>query len=314
VRVLIVTPARAGSTLGNRATALRWQRHLRALGHRVSIATTYREGPWDVVFALHAKKSASAVFAARARGTPCVLAMTGTDLYRDVARSARARRALVEADRIVVLHERGADDLPSAVRSKVRVVEQSAVVAPRTRRGFDVVVVGHLRAVKDPFRAAMAARRLPESSAIRVVHVGGALTDAMQRRAEREMRVNRRYVWLGERAPAAARAWIARARVLVLSSQMEGGANVLSEALVAGTPILASRIPSSVGVLGHDYPGFFPVGATDALVRLLLRVESEPGFLSALRRAGRARRARFAPQCEQATLRALLRELDFAKP
>jgi len=306
VRILIVTPAPPGSRLGNRATALRWRRLLVELGHRVTIATELHDG-FDVVVALHARKSAEAV----ARATVSViLAMTGTDLYRDIDSSSEAVRSLALAARIVVLHPDGAGALPRGVRSKVRVIEQSAVPASkRKRREFDVVVVGHLRDEKDPFRAAEAARFLPADSRVRVVHVGGALSDEFRARAEREQRENPRYVWLGERSPAATRALIASSRLLVLSSVMEGGANVLSEALVARTPILASRIHSSVGILGAKHPGFFPVGDTRRLARLLARAEDDALFYRALVRAGDAVRSRFRPARERAAWRALLAEV-----
>lgn len=301
-----MTPAKVGSTLGNRATALRWQRLLRELGHRVTIANDWVDARWDVMVALHAKKSAAAV---RAATCPVVVAMTGTDLYRDVARSAAARRSLSLADRIVVLHVRGAADLARHLRAKVRVIEQSAVMPRARRRPYEVVVVGHLRSEKDPFRAAMAARKLASSSKILVVHIGGALSAAMEARARREAKTNPRYVWLGELSPAATRRAIARAWMLVLSSRMEGGANVLSEALVARTPILASKIASSVGVLGA-HPGFFPVGDTAALTALLARAEREPAFYRSLLRAGNARRSRFSEARERAAWRALLAEVS----
>jgi putative glycosyltransferase (TIGR04348 family) len=305
MRILIVTPAPPRSRLGNRITALRWRRILVELGHRVTIATELRDG-FDVVVALHARKSADAV----ARATvPVVLAMTGTDLYRDVGSSAAAARSLALAAKIVVLHPDGGLALPRAVRSKVRVITQSAIAASaRRRREFDVVVVGHLREEKDPFRAAEAVRGLEDSNA-RVVHVGRALDEGMRRRAEREQRENPRYVWLGERSPAATRGLIASARLMVLSSIMEGGANVLSEALVARTPILASRIPSSVGVLGADHPGFFRVGDTGALTRLIRRAETDPQFYRALVRAGDKRRPLFRPARERVAWRALIAEV-----
>jgi putative glycosyltransferase (TIGR04348 family) len=306
VRILIVTPARPGSKLGNRVTALRWQRALRALGHRVRIESELVGGRFDVVVALHARKSARAVVEAP---VPVVLAMTGTD-YGDLRRSAAARSALAHADRIVVLHELGARELPREVRSKVRVIEQSAIMPAPRRRGFDVVVVGHLRSEKDPFRAAHAARALPPSSRIRIVHIGGALSEPMRVAAEREMARNPRYLWVGEKSPAATRRAIADAKLLVLSSRIEGGANVLSEALVARTPILASRIASSVGVLGADYPGFFPLGDTAALTRMLVRAESDPAFYRSLVRASARRRSRFLPSRERAAWRALLSELS----
>jgi glycosyltransferase involved in cell wall biosynthesis len=99
-----------------------------------------------------------------------------------------------------------------------------------------------------------------------------------------------------------------RARLLVLPSRMEGGANVISEAVVAGLPVVASDIPGSVGLLGRDYPGYYPVEDTQALRALLLRAESDPAFYQGLETACAGRRHLFTPEGEQARWAALLGE------
>ena len=38
---------------------------------------------------------------------------------------------------------------------------------------------------------------------------------------------------------------------------MEGSCNAMCEALVLGTPVIASRISGLIGTLGQDYPGYF---------------------------------------------------------
>ena len=63
-RITIITPAGHGSKRGNRVTALRWAGLLRQLGHRVSIATEWRDHAVDVLITVHAIKSATAVLAA----------------------------------------------------------------------------------------------------------------------------------------------------------------------------------------------------------------------------------------------------------
>ncbi|MGH7857663.1 MAG: glycosyltransferase, partial [Candidatus Binatia bacterium] len=217
-----------------------------------------------------------------------------TDVYRDIHRDPRARAILGRAWRIIVLQPLARDELPRRLRSRVRVIYQSAPPPHRRRRHaggtFDVCVIGHLRPEKDPLRAAMAVRRLPESSRIRVLHAGKAMSSGIGRRARRETARNPRYRWLGEIRPGEARALLARSRLMVLSSRMEGGANVVSEALAARVPILASRIAGSEGLLGPAYPGFFPVGATRELAALLSRAEKDALFLAGLARAC-ARRA-----------------------
>ena len=101
-------------------------------------------------------------------------------------------------------------------------------------------------------------------------------------RAREEMRINQRYEWLGEQSRSRVRRILAKSRLCVLSSRMEGGANVLSEAVVHSIPILASRIDGNVGILGADYPGYFAVGDTKQLAQLLTRAETCAEYLPEL--------------------------------
>jgi putative glycosyltransferase (TIGR04348 family) len=315
VKVLIVCPSPARSQHGNRVTALRWSGILRALGHRVRIAERFTRQDCDLLIALHARKSAGSVEAfRRARPEhPIVVTLTGTDLYRDLRRSKRARRALAVARRVVLLQPLGLRELPPPIRRKACVIYQSAthlLKRPRPAQdAFEIAVVGHLRPVKDPMRAALAARRLPASSRIRIVHLGKAMTRALEQRARAENERNPRYRWLGERPRHETLARLARARLLVLPSRMEGGANVISEAAVAGVPVVATRIAGSVGLLGTDYPGYFAPGDTTGLARLLWRAERDPAFYARL--AGRCRESArlFEPSRERAAWRRLLTEL-----
>jgi putative glycosyltransferase (TIGR04348 family) len=317
VRVLLVCPFPAGSRLGNRVTAVRWRTLLSELGHAARVTTGLPTGGYDVLVALHAFKTAAAVQRSREQHPEraIVVALTGTDLYRDIRVEPEARRSLALADRLVVLHDEAWRAVPSAVRRKVRVVRQSADPVPRSsarpaaRTTFDVALVAHLREEKDPLRAAIAARALPSTSRLRIVHAGRALSEEFRRAAEDEQAANPRYVWRGELSPSRARRLIADSRLLVLTSVTEGGANVLGEAIVSGTPVLASRIPACVAALGADYPGLFPTGDTRALTRLLARAERDAAFRATLARATRARRPLFTRSAEMAAWRSLLTEL-----
>lgn len=214
----IVTPAPPRMQSGNRITALRWKHLLQSLGHRVRVQNESIQISFDVLIALHAKRSYDAIrrFHQQHPDRPLIVALTGTDLYRDLKSSRRAWESLEMASHIVALQPEALKELPRHLRRRAHVIfqsvnsdiihhwgERTALTAIRrtpfaTRDPFTVCVVGHLRYVKDPFRAAMAARCLPASSHIQIVHIGGALTVAMQRRAEREMKINPRYQWLGE--------------------------------------------------------------------------------------------------------------------
>ncbi len=316
LRVCLICPAPPGSRQGNRITAVRWARILRSLGHAVTIGSTCRDAA-DMLVALHARKSAPAVrdFRARHPERRVVVALTGTDLYRDLGRSRAVWRSLVTADRLVVLQPLALRALPRAVRPKARVIHQSSAGGGRrprlqkSRTWFDVCVLSHLRAIKDPFRAAIAVRRLPTDSRVRVLHAGGALTAPAARRARVEESRNPRYRWLGERSHAAALALLARSRLLVLGSRAEGGANVIGEAAVRGVPVVASRIDGNLGLLGAAYPGFFAPGDTAALTALLRRAETDPAFSRRLKAGVRRIAPLFHPLQERRGWRALLTEL-----
>lgn len=316
MRIQIACPAPARARTGNGVTARRWRRILRSLGHRVEIVSGYAGDRCDALVALHARRSAGAVVGfRRARPeAPLVLALTGTDLYCDLPRSARARRSVELASRLVVLQPAALAELPPEARGRARVIFQSAVGSrgriERVRTRFDVAVVGHLREVKDPFRTEEAVRGLPEGSRIRVLHVGGALEPGMAREARARVASNPRYLWLAERPGWETRRLVARSRLLVLSSRVEGGANVISEAIVSGVPVLSSRISGSEGLLGSRYAGFFPVGDTAALRSLLRRAEADAAFLRDLRSWCRARRGLFAPARERRSWKDLLAELS----
>ena len=270
----------------------------------------------DLLVAIHAWRSAASVAAFRARHPtrPLVVLMSGTDIYRfQHSHPEETAASMAAADRLVGLHDLVADDLPAELRSKLRIIHQSALAlrGPRSpsRRTFDVCVVGHLREEKDPFRAARAARGVPAESNLRIVHLGKPHDSGYARQAHEEMAANPRYVWRGEVPRWQVRRTFARCHAMVMSSIMEGGANVVSEAVVAGVPVIASRIPGNVGLLGADHPALYPPGDTDALRALLHRAETEPGFLDAVRAHGDARRDRFSPDHERAAWAALLGEL-----
>jgi glycosyltransferase involved in cell wall biosynthesis len=101
---------------------------------------------------------------------------------------------------------------------------------------------------------------------------------------------------------------------MVISSRMEGGANVVSEALAHGVPVIASRIPGNIGMLGRDYAGYYAPGNERALARLLWRAESDPAYYRLLKAQCRARRHLVTVERERESLRRLLAELAPEKP
>jgi putative glycosyltransferase (TIGR04348 family) len=318
-RIGIATPAPPGSRRGNRVTAERWATLLRGLGNDVEVIERYGDEPFDLLIILHAGRGAASVrrFRELYPSRLLVVAVTGTDIYTDAFDAAEVARTLATADRVVVLQPRTAEDLPAAVRPKVRVIVQSA--EPPARRepprldAFEIAVVGHLRPVKDPFRAAEASRLLGPESKVRIVHLGEAMTPDMRERARGEAATNPRYEWLGDLPHDDALAVMARCRLVALTSLSEGGPAVIPEAIVAGVPVIASRVAGCVGMLGDNYPGLFPPGDTPALARLFCRAEREPGFYEALRAACDHLRPRFETAAERAAWAALLAELGVGR-
>jgi putative glycosyltransferase (TIGR04348 family) len=291
VNVRLITPTDLGSRAGNEVTAVRWASILRELGHETVIAHEYRGESTDVLIALNAYRSAGAVedFRQRHPDRPLIVALTGTDLYRFVRSHPDATLRSIElADRLLVLNHLAHKVVPETAHAKLFLIYESARPLPGERRPsvrhFDVCVIGHLRDEKDPLRTALAVRDLSNGSRIRVLHFGAAHTEQWARTARAEMQRNRRYRWFGEVPHWRVRRALGRCRLMGLTSTMEGGPNTLSEAIVAGVPVISSDVDGAIGVLGEDYPGYFPVGDTEALRHRLVRAETDPVFLEQLER------------------------------
>ncbi len=313
MHIALITPYGADSQNGNWHTAARWAQFLRDAGHRVEISTHWNGEPVDLMIALHARRSALSIhaFAAWQPDSPLVVVLTGTDLYRDIQHDKDAQESLRLATRLVVLQEKGLDELVPELHPKIRVIYQSAPTILRqaqTPGVFNVLVIAHLREEKDPFRAALACAHLPEQSRVRVTHLGRALSPEMENTARAMQAQNPRWQWLGGVAHDDVIAHLSRANLLVVSSKMEGGANVICEALAADVPVIASDIPGNIGMLGENYPGYTPVGDEQRLAQALSRAENDPDFYAGLVSHCRDRRALMTPEKEATAVRQLVAE------
>ena len=316
--VCIVTPALADANNGNWQTAARWQRFLAPLCH-VAIAPAWDGSRLDALIALHARRSAESIASFRDAhpNAPIALVLTGTDLYRDLVFDTSAQHALECASHVVVLQDEGLQLLAPSVAVKARCIVQSAPQMRRrdaARHGTTFVAVGHLRDEKDPATLMRAARLLPATPPMRVVHIGRPLDTALGEQALLTMQACPAYRWLGDQPHASARRWIARSQALVHMSRMEGGANVVIEALRSGVPVLASRIDGNAGLLGRDYAGYFETGNAAALAALMQRFATDMEFATHLRAQCALREPRFAPDVERAAVRALLADMLGARP
>ncbi|NML46762.1 TIGR04348 family glycosyltransferase [Ramlibacter sp. G-1-2-2] len=316
--LVIVSPAAANANNGNARTAERWAGFL-ADGCAVRIVQRWPDeaAAGDAaMIALHARRSAPAIRAwAQAHpGRGLAVVLTGTDLYQDIAVDADAQRSLEFAQQLVALQECGAEALPPAQRSKARTIYQSSPAQPPLAKpggALQAVMVGHLRPVKAPQTLWAAAHLLRTSEGITFTHIGDASGDATLRdEATATARDCPHYRWLGALPHAQTLERIRAAHVLVHTSTLEGGAHAILEAVNCGTPVLASRVPGNVGMLGADYAGYFPAGDAPALAALL-RACQDPasGLLARLAAQCALRAPLFAPAAERSAVLRLAQDL-----
>src|SRR5512139_1240411 len=156
MRIALITPYGREHRNGNWHTAARWAHFLREAGHTVRVQVEWDGRAADLMLALHARRSYASIraFAERFPSRPLIVTLTGTDLYRDIHEDPDARQALEWAHRLIVLQARGPDELAPHLAARTRVIYQSSpdiARRPAPSGSFEVLVIGHLRAEKDPF-------------------------------------------------------------------------------------------------------------------------------------------------------------------
>lgn len=310
----IVTPAAAGTLHGNRITALRWQKFLSRLKYQTTVTEKWSGKLCDTLIALHGLRSHDSIkkFKKTYPNHPVILIMTGTDIYRDLKVAPQVTESMEIADAIVVLQPSAIDSLPIKFHHKVRVIYQSVKSITRKappKRHFLASIIGHLRSEKDPFCAAQSLKFLPQNSKIRLVQLGEAMSPEFKERAHSIEKNTPNYQWLGKLEHAKTLQWLSRSHVMIISSIMEGGAHVVSEAIAIGVPVIASDIPGNRGLLGETYPAYYPVGDSEALSKLLTQAETNPAFYQRIVKEIATLKKITRPELEQKSIQKLMKDL-----
>ncbi len=111
-------------------------------------------------------------------------------------------------------------------------------------------------------------------------------------------------LFLGARPPAAVRAWMSAADLLVLPSLSEGRGIVIVEAMAQGTPAIASDIPGPRDLIEDGRTGLlFPPGDAAALAQCVERLIGDPAYLRQLGQNARERIVTEGLSLEQSTQR-----------
>ena len=320
MHITLITPATKYSKEGNWVSANRWAKLLRSKNHTVKINTQYTGNSTDLMIALHAWRSSTSIGLYRQKypNGPLIVVLGGTDANTFLkTEPIITLRSLKHANAIVCLHTLIPDLIPPYLKHKLHIIRQSAVPLPTTRKpaiqNFDVCVIAHLRKEKDPFRAAKAARLLAPSSKIRIFHLGKAHSLKWEIMAKKEVEANFRYNWLGQVPRSRVRRELKKTNLMVISSQQEGGANVISEAIIADVPIIASDISGNIGLLGEKYPGYFRQGDEYSLAKALYRAETDEHFLNQLLIACKKLRGCFLPEKESLAWNLLIKDITELK-
>jgi putative glycosyltransferase (TIGR04348 family) len=293
---------------------LRWQSFLKKLGHQVEISTHWSDKNADVLIALHAYRSHASIIKFRELypKRPIILIMTGTDLYRDMPEHPEVLKSIEMSDAIIVLQSAALTMIPKNLQGKTHVIYQSTKPVKRKallKKSFLISVIGHLRPEKDPFCTAESLQYLRPESKIKVLHLGKAMSPEMKSQAKVYNKELKNYHWLDELSHSETLQQLSRSHLMVISSLMEGGAHVVTEAIAIGVPVIASDIPGNRGLLGDDYPGYYPVGNAKALALMLQKAEFEPAFYKSLEAHIKKRKKYAQPEFELNSIKAILNRL-----
>ena len=244
--ICIISPAEASANNGNWQTAWRWSRML-AAHYGTGILQAWHGEPFDVLLALHARRSAPAIRRALvSRSAPGPAAGRGADRHRPVPGHRPLRRRSAPwrwPSGWWCCRTWGAQDLPPprAPRPRHLPVDAPAAAGRSRRSHLRPVMVGHLRQAKAPQTLFAAARLLAGEAHPHRPHRRRRWSPRLGRRGARRARLPALHL---ARRPAARRDPASgSARPRAGPHQRARGRRPRDHGSgAAGTPVLASRV------------------------------------------------------------------------
>ena len=316
MNILILYPDNKNVITGNLCSALQYQKILQGLGYSVEVDFKYTGQRAEVLIAINAAKKNSEIieFKARNSNAKIVSVLSGTDIYPDPLEKTIESMKLSNA--LVALQPDGLLKVPECYREKTFLIYQSVesiinVSNPMNHISeFRVTLIANIRSVKDPLVAPYACKHLPVSSKIKIVHIGYCLEKDLGDILIKENENNKRYNWMGGLNELETRKILSQSNVLLITSKNEGAGRVVGEAIELEIPIISTRNPGVLGVLGDDYKGYYPVSNSKVLSKILMRAEDDVDFLGSLNEQCQSKAHLFSPEVEKQSWSKLISEIS----
>lgn len=280
MRIALIVPYSSGPMRGNIATVSRIAEGLMASGAEVAcfpldalrsegVDERVRDYAPRIVHCFHAGLCGeTACRSAGLSGAPCVITITGSDIYDPRYRTAApTARAVERADALVCFHELVAEEVAKVFpgcRDRIRIIPQGVAPIPLTPDPwpafpgtFTMLLPAALRPVKNvlfPLRTlAPLVRGIP---GLHLAVAGGVIDRAYAAEVRHELEKAPFAEWLGE-VPRHMMGNLYVATDLVLNcSTFESSPNTLLEAMAMGCGVLAADIPGNRAVIRDGETGW----------------------------------------------------------
>lgn len=287
MKIRIFKPETETLECGVNSQTDRLRRVSEKLGFEASVVPeNYQHEANTAAIFLQAVDSQPGLRRAKAAGAKTVLILTGSDINVHL-KGDEARKAEIfsTCDVIVCMHPLIKRKVPKQFQDQLHFIRQSfddsaQPATARLTKAFSYVA--NIRRIKRPETVLRAADFLRDTD-LEIVHAGGVWGEEYSCWPNYNgLPHAQNYRWLGGQTHAESLALIGSSRATIVASEAEGGSNVLSEAIVLGTPVITSNNECCVGLLGSNYPGIFDIGDSRGLSELIRRAAFDEDFYSDL--------------------------------